>query len=423
MKTFKVITLGCKANQYDGQAIVNALESVGLAEVGSGAPADLCVINTCTVTSVADGKSRRQVKRAVRENPDARIIVTGCGANNHADDLAALEGVTHLVPNEEKGRIPQLLGLSDGPVDLKIRRFGRHTRAFLKVQDGCECSCTYCIVPQVRGKVVSRPLDEIEEEARNLVEAGHKEIVLTGIPLGSYGRDLEPRRRLDEIMERLVPLEGLRRIRLSSIEAKDFSERLLDQIAWYPKLCPHFHIPLQSGSDKILARMRRRYRSGDILSIKERLNRVLEDVSYTTDVIVGFPGEGEDDFQATMDVCHTVGFSRIHVFPYSDREGTPAAKMPGKVSPEAMADRSGRLTSLATELALAYKERFVGKSVEVLAEGQRDPETGKLAGYTARYVRVLFDGPDRLMNEFIRARVREVRPDAAYGVADHGVAE
>jgi len=418
MQTFKVVTLGCKANQYDGQAIVNALESVGLAQAGKGVAADLCVINTCTVTNVADGKSRRQVKRAVRENPGAQVIVTGCGANNLADELASIKGVTRVVPNEDKVRIAQLLGLAEGPMDLKIRCFGQHTRAFLKVQDGCECSCTYCIVPQVRGKVVSRSLDEIEEEARALVEAGHREIVLTGIHLGSYGRDLEPRRQVDEIMERLIPLEGLRRVRLSSIEAKDFSERLLDQIARYPKLCPHFHIPLQSGSDKILARMRRRYRSGDILAIRDRLNDALENVSYTTDVIVGFPGEGEDDFQATMDVCRSVGFSRIHVFPYSDREGTPAAKMPGKVTPDVMTDRSERLTLLATELALAYKQKFAGGVVEVLTEGPRDAETGELAGYTDRYIRVLFDGPDDLMNEFVKVRVEEVRPDVVCGAAE-----
>jgi threonylcarbamoyladenosine tRNA methylthiotransferase MtaB len=415
MKTFSVLTLGCKANQYDGEAISNALESAGLVQVEPGVPADVCVVNTCSVTNVADGKSRRYVKRAVRANPGARIVVTGCGANSQPGQLAAISGVGHVVPNEAKGRLLELLGLADGPVDLKISRFGGHTRAFLKVQDGCDCFCTYCIVPHVRGRVVSRPLAEIEAEARRLVAAGHKEIVVTGIHLGSYGQDLDPRRGIDEVLDTLIPIDGLRRIRLSSIEARDFSERLLDQIARYPKVCPHFHIPLQSGSDRILGLMGRRYRSADILGIVERLNRVLTDVSYTTDVIVGFSGETDEDFEQTVAICRKVGFSKVHIFPYSDREGTPAAKMPGKIARETMAERLRRLAAVEKDLALAYKQRFVGREVEVLTERQRDPETGSLTGYTDRYIRVLFAGPDDWKNEFVRVRIARVGPEVAYG--------
>ena len=263
MKTFSVISLGCKTNQYDSEAIADTLESAGLAQVEPSVAADLCVINTCTVTSVADKKSRQQIKKAVRANPGAQVVATGCAADNHSDKLAEMEGVTHVVTNGAKGRIPEFLGLADGPSILKISSFGNRTRAFLKVQDGCECYCTYCIIPYVRGEAVSRPLDEIEEEARRLVDAGHREIVLTGIHIGSYGMDQNPRVGIDDIMERLIPVDGLERIRISSIEAKEFSDRLLGQIASFPKLCPHFHIPLQSGSDLILTRMKRRYRSDE----------------------------------------------------------------------------------------------------------------------------------------------------------------
>ena len=415
MKTFSIISLGCKTNQYDSEAIAEALDNVGLARVGPGVPADLCVINTCTVTSVADRKSRQQIKRAIRANPGAQIIATGCFADRHPEQLQAIEGVTHVVGNTAKGRIPELLGLAHGPAPLRVSRFGKHTRAFLKVQDGCECFCTYCIVPYVRGKVVSRTLEEVEAEAQRLVESGHREIVLTGIHLGSYGQDLSPARGVDDIMDRLIPIDGLQRIRLSSIEAKEFSDRLLDQIANYPKLCPHFHIPLQSGSDRILTWMKRRYRSGDILSTVDRLNGMLPEVSYTTDVIIGFPGESEEDFELTMEVCRAVGFSKIHIFPYSDREGTPAARMPNKCDPRIMADRGKRLSALERELALAYKRRFEGRPVEVLTESQRDPATGKLAGYTDRYVRVLFDGPDRWANEFAQLEITGAESAVAYG--------
>ncbi|MBI2190946.1 MAG: tRNA (N(6)-L-threonylcarbamoyladenosine(37)-C(2))-methylthiotransferase MtaB [Planctomycetes bacterium] len=415
MKTFQVITLGCKANQYDSEGIASALEEAGLVRVEVGVPADLCLINTCTVTHEADRKSRQQIRRAVKANPGAQVLATGCAAELHPEKLAALTGVSLVAGNRAKGRIPELLGLVQGSRPWNIRHFGRHTRAFLKIQDGCECFCTYCIIPFVRGRVVSRTPEDLETEARRLAASGHQEIVLTGIHIGSYGTDLEPRRTLSEVLDRLVPIEGLRRIRISSIEAREFSERLLDQIHRFPKLCPHFHIPLQSGSDRILTWMKRRYRAADLLRTVDRLNGMLSEVSYTTDVIVGFPGETDEDFEATLDTARRIGFSKVHVFPYSDREGTPAARLPRKCSPRVIAERCDRLEALARDLALAYKARFLGREVEVLTENERDPETGRLPGYTDRYVRVLIDAPGGLFNRFLKVRIRAVEPEAALG--------
>jgi len=419
MKTFSIISLGCKTNQYDSEAIADTLENVGLAQVEPGIAADLCVINTCTVTSVADKKSRQQIKKAVRANPGAQVVATGCAADNHTEKLEAMDGVTHVITNKAKGRIPELLGLADGPLALKISSFGHRTRAFLKVQDGCECFCTYCIIPYVRGEVVSRPLDELEEEARRLVGSGHKEIVLTGIHIGSYGLDQTPRVGIDDIMERLIPIDGLERIRISSIEAKEFSDRLLDLIASYPKLCPHFHIPLQSGSDMILTRMKRRYRSEDLRNIVSSLNSMMEDVAYTTDVIVGFPGETEEYFEETMSLCREIGFSKIHIFPYSDREGTPAVQMKDKCSPHIISDRCKRLRTLEAELAIAYKQRFLDQTVEVLIENERDSNTGKLVGFTERYLRVLMDGPDEWMNQIRPVNISSVEPHVAHATTEY----
>ena len=415
MKTFNIITLGCKVNQYDSEAISDTLESVGLTQVEPGIPADLCIVNTCTVTGVADRKSRQQLKRAVRANPNAQVVATGCAADNHPEMLAELTGVTHVISNRAKGRIPELLGLSEGPLPFGISKFGKRTRAFLKVQDGCECFCTYCIIPYVRGKVVSRSLDEIEDEAKRLVDSGHKEIVLTGVHIGSFGIDLVPRRSIADILDRLVPIQDLHRIRISSIEAREFSGRLLDQIARFPKLCPHFHIPLQSGSDRLLTQMKRRYRTSDLFEIVDRLSQILPEVSYTTDVIVGFPGETEEDFEQTLDTARRIGFNKIHIFPYSDRKGTPAVKMPNKCSPQVIADRRRRLAELERELALSYKERFLGRKVEVLTESQRDPGSGKLCGYTDRYLRVLFEGPDSLKNEFVSVTAHSIEPEVVHG--------
>ena len=280
--------------------------------------------------------------------------------------------------------------------DLSISRFDRHTRAFIKVEDGCDLNCSFCIIPSVRGKAVSRPMDSTLEEARRLVDRGYREIVLTGVHLGHYGRDLKGRSLLPELSEKLLSIKGLDRLRLSSIEANEISDPLLDLMAAEPRFCPHLHLPLQSGDDDVLQAMRRRYNTTQFLDACERTAARVADPGLTTDVIVGFPGETEDQFQNTLDLCRRVGFSRIHVFPYSRRRGTDAALMPdlpGRVKKA----RLRRLEALAAELTATFANRFVGRDVKVLIENQ--------GGYTERYLKARVAGEP---GTIVTARVEKV---------------
>jgi threonylcarbamoyladenosine tRNA methylthiotransferase MtaB len=401
VKTFAFVTFGCKVNQYESQALRERFSRRGLTEVGPESGADLFVINTCTVTETATSEARRTVRRLARRFPFAEITVTGCAADSHAADFAGLPGVRRVVPHDAKAALcddPRLAPEDSVPsiFDLDISRFDHHTRAFLKVEDGCDLNCSFCIIPKVRGTAVSRPLDRAVEEAKRLVGNGYQEIVLTGVHLGSYGKDLAGRSMLPDLVERLLGVPGLRRLRLSSLEANEIGDPLIALMAAEPRFCPHLHLPLQSGDDEVLRAMRRRYNSRQYLSSCERVAERVAEPSFTADVIVGFPGETDDQFENTLDVCRRVGFSRIHIFPYSRRRGTDAAELPdlpGRVKKE----RLRRLERLAAELTDAYAARFIGREVEILVEAD--------GGYTERYLKARVPGAP---NTIVRARVERI---------------
>src|SRR5690606_22802475 len=346
---------------------------------------DLCVVNTCTVTNEGDAKSRKIIRQLARENPQARIVVMGCYATRAPDEVAALPRVAEVVT--DKRELPDLLGRF-GVVDLPtgIRGFGSRHRAYVKVQDGCLLRCSYCIIPYVRPQMYSRPVPHILDEVRQLVDNGFQEIVLTGVHLGHFGVDSNYKKpksqwvRLADLVRQIADLDGEFRVRLSSIEATEVTRELVQVMAAYPdKVCPHLHICLQSGSDAVLRRMKRRWGVKRFLDRCDLVKSALDEPALTTDIIVGFPGETEEDFEATWEAARRVGFSKIHIFPFSARRGTPAADMPNQVPGDVKNDRRRRLEALEQELRAAYFRRLEGRRLRVLAESflNDDPATGR----------------------------------------------
>jgi threonylcarbamoyladenosine tRNA methylthiotransferase MtaB len=416
-RTIKFFTLGCKVNQYDTQSIRERFADAGFKEIHNGRKADIYVINTCTVTSSADRKSRYFIHYAHRQNPKAGIIVTGCYATLDSDEIARIPGVTRIIKNQDKNRIVEILnehngekGL-DGPNGIGISNFSGHTRAFIKIQDGCNNFCSYCKVPKVRGISRSKPLDEIAQEANRLVRNGFKELVLCGICLGSYGKDLQSRTNLINVIEALEKIGGLLRIRLSSIEAGDISGELIHKIAQSKKLCQHLHIPIQSGDDEILKKMNRNYCREDYLDLIKKIKNNIPEIAITTDVLVGFPGEKDDNFENTVDLVREIMPLRVHIFPYSKRLGTPAAILKDKINPLVIRERISRLASVSKTCALDYKKQFLNKDRDVLIE-ERSKENNKYwGGYTDNYIKVRIKSGENLKNQLIRARLKKISND------------
>lgn len=402
----KTVTLGCKVNQYETQLVREGLLSVGFADAAPDEPADLCVVNTCTVTHEGDAKGRQLIRRLHRENPQARIVVMGCYATRAPEEVARLPGVSEVIT--DKREIPDLLGRF-GVIDLPTGIRGLHgrQRAYVKVQDGCLLRCTYCIIPMVRPTMYSRPAADIVKEVRGLIETGHREIVLTGIHLGHYGVDFNRHRprsewtRLATLVRQLCAIPDDFRIRLSSIEATEVTKDLIAVLRDYPeKVAPHLHVCLQSGSDRILQRMDRRWNAKRIVDRCRAVAEVLDDPAMTTDVIVGFPGESEDDFAATLDVCRQIGFSKIHSFPFSARKGTPAAEFPDQIDAEVKAERMRRLAALEVALRDDYFGKLVGKPLRVLVEKIDD---GVAFGTSCRYATCAFPaGRDVAIGSFVQ---------------------
>ncbi len=390
----KTITLGCKVNQYETEFVREGLLGIGYRDAVESEGADLCVVNTCTVTNEGDSKSRQAIRRLARENPRARIVVMGCYATRAPEEVAALPGVAEVVT--DKRELPDLLGRF-GVVDIPtgISRFGDRHRAYVKVQDGCLLRCSYCIIPSVRPQLYSRPLQHILDEVRRLLDNGYREMVLTGIHLGHYGVDWNANRpkcdwtRLSNLLAAIVKIDGDFRVRLSSIEATEVTRDLIDVLADNPnKVCPHLHICLQSGSDHVLRRMRRRWGTRQFMDCCHTIRERLDDPAFTTDVIVGFPGETEGDFEATCRVVREVGFSKVHIFPFSPRRGTPAAEMPDQVMGTVKADRVERLSQLESKLRQEYFLRLVGRSLNVLVESSLKTDSSRWIGTSCRYAPV-----------------------------------
>ncbi len=410
MKSFLIHTIGCKVNQYDSEVIREAMREAGWKE--SEENPGVLVVNTCTVTATSDQKCRKLIRRLHRRFPQARIIVTGCYAERQPQALETIEGVHAVVPGRSKYQVvPLAEGKSAPPSPPEffagVKSLRGHSRAFVKIQDGCSNFCSYCIVPLVRGPVKSRNPDETVEEVRRLVASGFNEVVLTGIHLGAYGRDWGEE-ALPQLIETLCMIPGEWRLRLSSIEVKEVSDRLLDAMASSEKVCPHLHIPLQSGDDRILKLMNRSYTRREFLDTVQRVRAKLPEPGLTSDVMAGFPGEGEQEFESTLSLCRKAAFTRLHVFPFSPRPGTPAASFAPTVSAKDIRRRVDELCALAAELQTAFAETFLGREVTILPEDRRDKQTGMLKGYSERYVRVRIYGPDELKGKLIRARGLDV---------------
>ena len=407
MHTVAFHTLGCKVNQYDSQAMLEAFLAGGYEQAAFDGPADVYVVNTCTVTGAGDKKSMQAVRRALRNNPQAAMVVAGCLAQRAASDLL-LPGVRLVLGTQRRGEVVRLLqrALDEGialvaveeltaaPFEpLAITAHEGHTRAVLKIQEGCDQRCSYCIIPDVRGPVRSRRLADVGAEAERLAAAGFVELVLTGIHLTSYGREMDNGISLVDAIRAVHAPQGVRRIRLGSLEPRVITPAFLQALRELPKVCPHFHLSLQSGSDAVLARMGRRYTAAGFLHACDLLRQAFPQAAVTTDVMTGFPGETEAEFAQTRRVAEQAAFARMHVFPYSERAGTPAAAMPDPVSKALREQRARVLIAQGKQLQRAYLQGLLGGVWQVLIE-EPVPERGEgwMAGYTPEYVRVTLRG-------------------------------
>jgi threonylcarbamoyladenosine tRNA methylthiotransferase MtaB len=416
-------TLGCRVNQVDTEEIRGRLEAAGCRSVPLESPADVVVINTCTVTSRAEVSDRQAIRRAARAHPGARIVVTGCWAQTDPQAVAAIPGVDLVVGHADRQRIGDLVaglvpfgvGRDGADAGLGPARASGRSQAFVKVQDGCQHRCAFCIVPRARGASQSRDPQAVLERVRALVEAGHPEVTVTGIDLGHYGADLVPRTTLAALLRSLADVSGLRRVRLSSILPAYFTADLVDAVTTVPVVAPHLHIPLQSGSDRILRRMRRPYNMAIYTALVEKLVEWRPDLGLGTDLIAGFPGERVDDFVQTARVVTELPFSYLHVFAYSDRVGTEAAAHPEHVPPAVITERSRRLRALGRDKNLAFRRGLVGTTTEALVLSTLDAATGRLVGLTGNYVEVAFAGPAVLRGRLATVRVTGARPDRTDG--------
>jgi threonylcarbamoyladenosine tRNA methylthiotransferase MtaB len=431
--------LGCKLNSYETESLRGVFHQHHYDIVDFEQPADYYIINTCAVTEHAEADARRLIRSVTKRNPLARVIVTGCYAQRDAQALAAMPEVALVVGNGEKTQLFQLFERVIGATDAHGKVFTSHifrsgpkdyfsfgaggnlasvspfTRATIKVQDGCNDFCSFCIIPHLRGKSVSCPVAAIIDHAHTLAASGYKEIDLTGVHTGAYGEDLDPPTNLLSMLEQLIRVDGIKRIRLNSIEPTTVSDELLDFIAESPKIAQHLHICLQSGDDEILRRMRRHY---DVESYRDLIARVMARMPQCglgSDMLVGFPGETKAHFERTYQVVESLPLSYLHVFSYSSRPGTPAAKYPDQVHPIAKKERSQRLRALGQAKKRAFAERFLGNTVDILLEGKRDKVRQLLSGLTENYIRVHVDAPQSLVNQLLPVRLIAVEGEDVLG--------
>lgn len=433
MKTVAFHTLGCKVNFYDTEAIWQKFKAEGYEQVDFESTADLYVINTCTVTNTGDKKSRQMIRRAVRRNPEAIVAVTGCYAQTSPAEIMAIPGVDLVIGTQDRDKIMDYVKqLEDErqPInavrnimktrafeELDVPDFSDRTRAFLKIQEGCNNFCTFCIIPWSRGLMRSREPESVIRQAKMLVEAGYQEIVLTGIHTGGYGEDMEDY-SLAKLLWDLDKVEGLKRIRISSIEASQITDEVLEVLQASDKMCRHLHIPLQAGDDSVLKRMRRKYTTAEFGEKIEKIHRIMPGVAITTDVIVGFPGETEEMFRNGYEFMKKMQFSEMHVFPYSKRTGTPAARMEDQIDEEVKNTRVHELIDLSEQMQLAYAQKFVGDVLEVIPERtyKGAPDSGLMMGYSDNYIQLVFDGTEDMIGKVCHVKVEEAGVNESKGV-------
>ena len=423
MRSVGVLSLGCKVNTYESEFVINELKKAGYEIKKFEDICDVYIINTCTVTNNSDSKSRKMIRQAIRRNPDACVVAMGCFIQANPD--ISIDGLDIILGNKDKSKIVSLLseyfnnkselrlqytGRLREFEDMYINNFPGRTRAFVKIQDGCDNFCTFCIIPFVRGKCRSKDESKVIEEVTDLVNNGYKEIVLTGIHTGSYGIDLET--DFADLLEKLVKIDGLERLRISSIETTELNDKVLNILRNSKVLVDHLHIPIQAGSNEILKAMNRKYDLDYFFDKINEIRGIRPDIAISTDVIVGFPGETEELFQTTIDTCNKIGFSKLHVFPYSERKGTAASRMSNKVDEHEKKERSRRLIEVSKELEIDYMKRFIGKNVEVLIEEYKD---GYSYGHTGNYLYVKIKG-ELSHNQMINVDIKDIEYPYVIGV-------
>jgi len=415
-------TLGCKVNQYETEAVIDIFLDNGYQIVDFSEMADVYIVNSCTVTNEAARKTRQIARRAKRRSPDSLVAIVGCYTQAFPDEVSEIEEIDFVMGSNNKAEIldkaEEMLAGRDVDAEIKeykelrdyeelnLKRLSNTTRANVKIEDGCNQFCSYCIIPYARGPVRSRKKEDVVAEIRKLSQQGVKEIILTGTHLGAYGSENGNSKALTELMQSLTEIESLKRVRLSSIEGTEIDQGMMDLIAEEDIFCPHLHLPLQSGSDQILDAMQRPYTVAEFKETVAELRKRIPDLALTTDVIVGFPGETEETFAQTVEVVKEIGFAKVHVFPYSAREGTPAAGM-DQLNGNIVTEYSKKLRLINEALMLDYQKEFLGEKREVLIEEVRDHQTDLLTGYTDNYLKVLVDGPDELKNELVEVRLEE----------------
>ncbi|MCT4779041.1 MULTISPECIES: tRNA (N(6)-L-threonylcarbamoyladenosine(37)-C(2))-methylthiotransferase MtaB [Exiguobacterium] len=420
MATVAFQTLGCKVNHYETEAVWQLFKDAGYGRVDFANHADVYVVNTCTVTNTGDKKSRQVIRRAIRQNPDSVICVTGCYAQTSPAEIMAIPGVDVVVGTQDRhkmiGYIEQFReermpinavgNIMKAKVyeELDVPAFTDRTRASLKIQEGCNNFCTFCIIPWARGLMRSRQPEDVLKQAQQLVDAGYKEIVLTGIHTGGYGEDLKDY-NLAKLLKTLESVTGLERLRISSIEASQITDEVLDVLKDSPIVVRHLHVPIQSASDTVLRRMRRKYTMAEFGERITRLKEVLPDCAITSDVIVGFPGETEEEFMETFNFINDHKFSELHVFPYSKRTGTPAAMMEDQVDEHVKEQRVARLIALSDQLAKEYASKYEGELLEIIPEEFSEEAGGRLVGYTDNYLRVAIEGDESLIGQLVRVKI------------------
>ena len=428
MKTVAFITLGCKVNQYETNAMSQKLIEEGYKIVEHTQKADIYIINTCTVTNMSDRKSRQMIRRAKEINPKATIIAVGCYVQVAKKEIENIKEIDLALGNEEKVDIVKYCNeiiqknkkeeIADVMQSRKFAEFGEtsyteKTRAVIKVQDGCDRFCSYCIIPYARGRVRSREPEHIIKEIKQIANEGIKEVVITGIHLASYGKDFEENIGLIDLLEEINKIDGIVRIRLGSLEPKIITEEFMQRLIKLEKICHHFHLSLQSGCDNTLKRMNRKYTTSEFEEIVQRLRKYYNDVILTTDIIVGFPGETEEDFETTYNYLKKINFYKMHVFPYSPRKGTVAAKMPDQIQGDIKEKRSKKLIELSNENQKQYNQNLIGKDVEVLFEEKN--KEGYYKGHTQNYILVEYKTDEELENKIVKVNIKKAEIEYVIG--------